>query len=153
MSHGTGLTDRDWRVRAGVYRHFAETGGAPDADRLAGDTGLPRGEVEASLDRLAKARLLALAPGSRRVWMAHPFSAVPTDYPVETPDRGYWANCAWDALAIPSLLATDARVDTRCPVSGERVVLRVRDGELAEAGGVIHFLVPPRRFWENVGFT
>ncbi|NIP57205.1 MAG: hypothetical protein GWM92_03530, partial [Gemmatimonadetes bacterium] len=72
---------------------------------------------------------------------------------VETPDGRYWANCAWDALAIPSLLTTDARVDTRCPVSGERVVLRVRDGEVVGAEGVIHFLVPPRRFWENVGFT
>ncbi|NIP57206.1 MAG: hypothetical protein GWM92_03535, partial [Gemmatimonadetes bacterium] len=52
MSHAPGLSDRDWRVRAAVYRRFAETGEAPDADRLAGDTALPPGGVEASLGRL-----------------------------------------------------------------------------------------------------
>lgn len=153
MSRTRDLDDRDWRLRARVYRHFAETGEAPNTDRLAADTGLSPAEVGASLGRLAEARLLALAPGTRRIWMAHPFSAVPTDYPVETPDLRYWANCAWDALAIPPLLGADAGVRTRCPVSGESIQLRMREGELVEAEGVVHFLVPPRRFWENVGFT
>lgn len=153
MSERPGLTDRDWRLRARVYRHFAETGEAPETDRLAADLEFAPPAVEASLHRLAEVRLLALAPGTRRIWMAHPFSAVPTSFPVETPDVRYWANCAWDALAIPSLLGTDARMRTRCPVSGERIVLRMREGELVDAGGVVHFLVPPRRFWENVGFT
>lgn len=153
MRDAPDLSPRDWRVRALVYRHLAETGRAPGTERLASATELPAVEVEACLERLAGARTLALAPGTRRIWMAHPFSAVPSAFPVETPDVRYWANCAWDALAIPPLLRADARVLARCPVSGERLTLRVRDGELVEGPGVIHLLVPPRRFWENVGFT
>ena len=28
-----------------------------------------------------------------------------------------------------------------------------RAGELVEGDGLIHFVVPPRRFWDNVGYT
>lgn len=68
-------------------------------------------------------------------------------------DRSFWANCAWDALAIPAVLAVDARVDARCPDCAEPIPLTFRAGLLQEHEGVVHFAVPPRRFWENVGYT
>src|SRR5256885_7144555 len=55
----------------------------------------------------------SLAPATATVWMAHPFSAVPTAYPVVIGERTYWANCAWDAAGILSLVG-DGECRTRC---------------------------------------
>ena len=88
--------------------------------------------------------------------MAHPFSAVPTAFRVETADVTYWGNCAWEAVAIPSLLSLDASVPARSAESGETMELTFRSGELVDdddGNGVVHFVVPPRRFWDNVGYT
>ena len=115
--------------------------------------GRPVGDVEASLIRLAASHRLVLAPGSVAIWMAHPFSGVPTAYPVETATRQYWANCAWDALGIPALLGVDARARTLCPDCGEPLEIDVRDGTATSTGACVHFAVPPRRFWDDIGFT
>jgi Alkylmercury lyase len=148
------LSPADLAVRVSVYQHFVDHGAAPSTGHLA--TLLEQDEVsiQRSLERLEAARVLTLTPGTRQIWMAHPFSAVPTPYPVETSDCRYWANCAWDALAIPSLLNVDAQISTTCPGCGEVVAANVEDGRLkAPADAVVHFLVPPKQFWDNIGFT
>jgi hypothetical protein len=83
--------------------------------------------------------------------MAHPFSAVPTAYPVVIGGRTYWANCAWDAAGILSLVG-DGECRTRCADCGAEAVIVVRNGRI-EGDGVVHYAVPPRRFWENVAYT
>jgi hypothetical protein len=144
----------DLAVRAAVYRHFVAHGEAPTTEFLAAVLDREEDSVLQSFERLEAARALALAPGTRQVWMAHPFSAVPTPYRVETRDCRYWANCAWDALAIPSLLNVDARISTRCPDCGEPVNASVEGGRLeTPAHAVVHFLVRPTRFWDDIGFT
>lgn len=85
--------------------------------------------------------------------MVHPFSAVPTPFAVETARATYWANCAWDVVAIPSLLGLDATASPECADCGEEIPLTFRGGELVEGDGFVHFVVPPRHFWDNVGYT
>jgi alkylmercury lyase-like protein len=85
--------------------------------------------------------------------MAQPFSAIPTPYRVQTSGGSYWANCAWDALNIAALLKVDARVEAHCPDCNAELSMVVQSGALASPEGIIHFVVPPRRFWENIGFT
>lgn len=148
-----GGAEPDARVRHAIYRHFARTGAAPGAAALAGAVRLDVAAVEASLERLAAAHAIVLAPGTTNIWMAHPFSAVPTPFPVQTAARRYWANCAWDALGVAALLGEEAEVATSCGDCGERLVLRVRGGRAEPADAVVHFLVPPRRFWASIGFT
>lgn len=143
----------DARVRSAIYDYFADTGRAPAAITLAERAGITVAAVESALHRLADAHAIALAPGTSNIWMAHPYSAVPTAYPVRTAARTYWANCAWDAFGIPALLRTDADMSTRCAESGETLRIRATRGELSVSDGVVHFLVPARAFWENVGFT
>src|SRR5205085_487975 len=101
---------------------------------------------------LADAHAIVLAPASTAIWMAHPFSAVPSAYPVATNDRTYWANCAWDALGVLSLVGVDGATRTRCADCGAEVTMSVRDGRIT-GDGIVHFAVPPRRFWENVAYT
>lgn len=147
------LTGLDYRVRLAVYRHLIEGDGVPSADTLSADFGLPMEVVRDSLLRLQVAHALVLAPGTSNVWMAHPFSAVPTAHRVEVAGRTYWANCAWDALAIPALLHAKASISSSCPDCAEALRIEVHDGEPDPVEAVVHFLVPPRRFWDNIGFT
>jgi hypothetical protein len=148
-----GLTELDRAVRLSVYRHFIDHAGAPSHADLATQLKVSVSSVQESLLRLETERALALTPSTNNIWMAHPFSAVPTAYPVQTATHTYWANCAWDALAIPALLGVDSETTTVCPDCAEPITLRVRDKRLGHIEAVVHYVVPPRRFWENVGFT
>lgn len=101
---------------------------------------------------MADARMIALAPGTRSIWMAHPFSAAPTPYRVHSGGVSHWANCAWDALGIAVVLDRDTECMARCPDCNATIDLSVRGGSPV-GDGVVHFVTPPRRFWENVAFT
>lgn len=147
------LTPFDYRLRHAIYDALASTAHVPAASDLAEDLSSPLDTIVDSLQRLARAHSLVLAPSQAEIWMAHPFSAIPTLYPLET-DRGvYFGNCAWDVLAIPSLVGIDGRCETRCPESAQRLGFTVSNGELSPVAGVIHFAVPARKFWENVAYT
>ena len=143
----------DWLVRTEVYRHFARTRHGPANIELARALGISSAEVERSLRRLEDGRHLALFPDRHDVWMAHPFSAVPTDYAVDTANGRYWANCAWDALGIPAILDIDGWTEARCAATGEPIGYGVRDGRFDGGPGVIHMVVPPRDAWDDIGFT
>jgi hypothetical protein len=147
------LDEGDWAVRTAVYRHFGQTTQGPGTPELAAVTGLDETRVEEALRRLEDGHHLSLFPDRHEVWMAHPFSAVSTDYPVETANGRYWANCAWDALGIPATLGIDGWTEARCAGSGAPLAYGVRNGQLAGDAGVIHLVVPPRRAWEDIGFT
>jgi hypothetical protein len=144
----------DRTVRLAVYRHVVEETRPPDGPALAAELGAPVAEVEASLRRLADAHVLVLHPGTSSIWMAAPFSAVPTSFPVTVADRRYFANCIWDALGVAACLEADARIDTTCPDCSEPMRLEVRDGALSPPHeGVIHFAVPAARWWDDIGST
>ena len=147
------MEELDRRVRYEVYHRFAESAAAPSAQQLAEALGQGRSAIEESLRRLTDTHALALAPGTTNIWMASPFSAVPTPYPVETRERTYWAPCAWDSLAIPGLLGVDSTTRALCPDCGAMLSFEIRDGRPVPDHLVVHFAVPARDFWENVGFT
>jgi hypothetical protein len=85
------------------------------------------------------------------VWMAHPFSAVATDFVVRTEGRDWYANCVWDGLSILALFG-DGVLRTHSPATGDPLTYVVRDGRVY-GEGIVHFLVPPRSFWDDIGFT
>ena len=152
-AESSALTSRDWELRTAVFQHFVDTTRAPTVAELAKQSSLSELEVAASLRRLGDHHQLALTPAADAIWMVHPFSAVPTEYPVETSRGQYWANCAWDMLGIPTVLGLDSRTTTRCAETGTAVELGVRDGQLTNSDGFVHFTVRPPDFWENVGYT
>ena len=143
----------DLSVRQLVFTRTAETGRVPDVSDIAESLAQPRAAIEDSLRRLEAGRVLVLAPGTTTIWMAHPFSAVPTDFPVDVNRRTYFGNCIWDALGIPAILGADGVVTTRCPDCGEPLVLKVQKDRLSHSEGLIHFAVPAARWWDNIGFT
>ncbi|MYA40188.1 MAG: hypothetical protein F4Z31_00105 [Gemmatimonadetes bacterium] len=141
-----------WRLRGHLYRRIRDNGTVLSRAELAADLGATAAEIDRAFRFLADACVLALDCDGE-VWMAHPFSAVPTPYRVETPIGAYWANCAWDALAIPLLLGTDGRTRTNCPQSGARFDLTMTRGRAVPRGAVVRLAVPVRDFWDDIGFT
>jgi hypothetical protein len=139
----------DWAVRAVIYERVAATGRAPDTAEIAGWVD-GADEAHAVLRRLHDGHLLVLDDDGE-ILMALPFSAVPTAHRV-VGSRSWWANCAWDSLAIPAALGVDADIEAEWMDTGEPVGLRVLDGRLEgdQDGGFVHFLRPAARWWDDI---
>jgi len=146
------MTSLDWKLRAELYQQFIHGAGPPSHASLASAMEMEEGEIHERLSTLAAHHLVTLKGDAGFIWMVHPFSAVPTAFPVETLLGLFWANCAWDVLGIPSLLGVDSTTRTRCAESGQDLELGVFTGE-AWGEGCVHFLVPPRDSWNDIGYT
>ena len=140
----------EWAVRAAIFERFAATGRAPDGAEIAEWVG-GADAARAVLRRLHDAHLIVLADDGA-ILMALPFSAVPTAHRVVVGPRSWWANCAWDALAIPAALDVDADIEAEWMDTGEPVELRVVGGRLdgLEDGGFVHFERPAARWWDDI---
>ncbi len=82
--------DKD--VRYFIYSHFGKTGLPPATQAMAAHFDTDTEVIEESLTRLTNAHQIALAPGSYDVWMAHPYSAIPTDFVTRLKDKKYHGN-------------------------------------------------------------
>ncbi len=142
-------------LRLAVYDHFARTGRAPAAEGLARTLGEPLTAVRAELRELHAQRHLLLDAASRRSVMAHPFTAVPLGFSVMGAETLWWGGCAWDAFALPHLLAgqPELLVATRCPACAAPHAWVVRADAPPPGPQVAHFLVPAARMWEDVVHT
>jgi hypothetical protein len=143
----------DLELRRVIYETLARTGVAPTAAEvgdLVGDADLGAEQLR----RLRDAHMLVLDEAGE-ILMALPFAARQTGHRVVADDGAWWANCAWDALAIPVALGVDAAIDATWLDTGEAVDLEVRDGQLR--GGVrrgelgfVHFAIPARHWWDDI---
>lgn len=141
------------KVRMHVFGKAAETGSVPQPPDIAAALGCPQGDVEEALRRLAAGKVLILAPNSTNIWSANPFCAVPSGFRVEARGRRYWGICIWDALGIAAALHADAVISAPCGDCGTSMRLEIRGSALARAEGVIHFAVPAKSWWQNIGFS
>jgi hypothetical protein len=140
-------------VRLAIMRMFVDEGRPPAPNELASMVEMQQAGVEASLRRLTDAHVIALAPGTPLVWMANPFSALPTPFEVRSGDRRWWGNCIWDALGGLAMIGTDGEVRTSCPDCGEPLLLEVRGGEIGGDAGVVHYATPAAQWWDDIGST
>ena len=148
------MDEHDLRIRTHVYASFVADGRARTPAEAAAELGLSPADVAAAYRRLHDAHALVLGPGTDEIRMLNPFSVAATPHRVEASGRSWFGNCAWDALGIPAALHVDARVESTCPDCGDRLELEVRDGELVRGRELlVHFVVPARRWWEDIAFT
>ena len=142
-------------LRSTVYRHLVDHGAAPSRQHLTELVGDVE-ETDALLAELHDRHLLVLDDRDGRVGnirMALPFSNDPTDFVVTTDSGRWWANCAWDSLAILAALRIDGRITSTWSDTGRPVGLAVSDGRLVDARGSIHFAVPAARWWDGIVVT
>ncbi|HET7697969.1 MAG TPA: organomercurial lyase [Vicinamibacterales bacterium] len=140
-------------VRLYIYNQLIETSAAPSTADTAAALARPEAEITAAYRELADAKVLVLRPGSHTVWMAMPFSNMQTAFTVIAGGRAYYANCAWDAFGVPAMLGIDARIFTTCPDCGGVLERKIANGAVTETRGVVHFALPPWRWWDDVGYT
>jgi hypothetical protein len=143
----------DRKVRVHLFRETAETGRVPQPPAIAEALGRPLEEVQAAIRRLAAGKVLILAPNDGNIWAANPFCAVNSGFRVAARGRTYWGICIWDALGIAAALDADAVITAPCGDCGEPMRLEVGNGALTHTEGVVHFAVPARRWWDNIGFS
>ena len=140
-------------VRLYIYRQMVETSAAPSTADTAHALGCGVPEIESAYRALADAHVIVLRPGSHTIWMAMPFSNVQTAFTVIAGGRAYYANCAWDAFGVAAMLGIDARIFTTCADCGGVLERKIANGAIPEKRGVVHFALPARRWWDNVGYT
>jgi hypothetical protein len=85
--------------------------------------------------------------------MALPFATEPTNFRVTTDAGVWWANCAWDSLAMLAALHSDGRIESTWSDTGKPVHLGIIDGQLASSDGYIYFALPASRWWDDIVFT
>jgi hypothetical protein len=124
--------------RLRIYESFVNTGGPPAPSPL--------------WPALAADRWIVLDTAGDLL-MAHPFSARPTAFPVISEGRRWYANCIWDALAIPAMLQVDAEIPARCAQSGVDLPIRIRSQRVEAPECLVHFAVPLRQWWADIVFT
>ena len=121
-------------LRRRIFRHYADTGSPPELPREA-------------LDELAAAHAVVL-DDTGGIAFANPFATAPAAFTVTTGNRTFAAVCPWDALGILALLETDGRA-----TDAEGLSLEIQGGQLAATSIVFHVLVPPARWYEDLGYT
>ncbi|THB81420.1 MAG: hypothetical protein D3926_02090 [Desulfobacteraceae bacterium] len=82
----------DAKIRHYIYQRFIDSTLPPTTEDTARHFNQPISCVEDSFDRLAQAHQIALAPGSHSIWMAHPFSGIPTNHVTRIGSKTYWGN-------------------------------------------------------------
>ena len=82
--------DKD--VRYFIYTTFVETALPPTTRQVSEHLKVSIASVENSFERLADSHHIALAPGSHSIWMAHPFSGIPTNYVTTIGQKKYYGN-------------------------------------------------------------
>ncbi len=148
------MTELEQRVRLFIYRFVIQHDRCPTLNEIADQAGVVPIEAQEMLERLeSDASAIVLSPRTGNLWLADPFAAMPTPYPVEAEGHRWFGMCVWDALGILALTGFDGQAPTRCPISGEALTLAAARGKLTQAEGIVHFAVPAADWWQHIGFT
>lgn len=143
------------RMRLFIFEHFLESGVPPVVEKLMGEFTLSRDDATQALRDLEAAHHIALVPGTARILMAFPFSAVATPFRTTVGDRAYFANCAWDAIAFHAMLKRDIRVDSFCHHCAAPITVAVHgstiDVEPREA--LVYLALRPTQWWSDIVTT
>lgn len=145
------MTIDGWDLRYRLYRRVAESGAVPEPVEIHEWVGSAE-RTKALLAELHDRHLVVL-DDSGVVQMLLPFAATDTGHRVFTAETSWWANCAWDSLAIPIALGIDAEIDATWLDTGDAVDLSVRNGQLISSAGFIQWMTPARRWWDDIADT
>src|SRR5262249_43982070 len=141
-------------LRTFLYDEIIERGNWPTLDAIASHFSVGLATARTALVELKVGKTVLVHPQTGELWMAGPFSDRESAYRVRARGKSWWANCAWDMLGVVALVAAPAKVETRCTDCGEAMTLDVDPVRgPSQRGAIIHFLVPARRWYEDIGYT
>ncbi len=148
------MDERAREIRKFIYDRFRDTSHPPLAQHIVDRFGIPRPGVVA-LRALQEERQLTLIPGTDRIFMAHPFSALITPFRARLRSgREYFINCSFDTLALHVMLGGAAMtVSSFCHRTGAQIEMYLEDGAVRwrqPEATVIYLGLPAARWWENI---
>jgi hypothetical protein len=148
------MTPEARALRLHIYQRTIEDGHPPRITELARHFEIPERKISDTLQTLETERALLVAPGGTRIEAVPPFSALPTPHWVETPRGGWWGHTAWQALAVPVVVESDAIIYSRSGGGQDPIVVAVQRGKaLATPEPIVHVGVPAARWWDDIRYT
>ena len=140
------------RLRIHVYDVTLTSGRPPTIGEMAAAMETSETTVAEALIELSLRRVLVLQPHGE-ILMAPPFSAVPTAFIVSTDTFTAHVNCAWDALGAAVMLQRRLSIAASCADCGQRIQLESNGTSVGGDAPLLHFPLPPRKWWESIVFT
>ena len=121
--------------------------------------GLDRASAFKVLVDLQSARHIALLAGTQRILMAFPFSSIVTPFSVKITgkERKYFANCAWDAVAIHVALGKEQWISSYCHHCSQDIKIHLKDQKLVSQQSdnqpLVYLALPASKWWKNIVLT
>lgn len=140
-------------VRMFLYDTVVDRGIPPTSVEIGDHFGLAPDKARELLGSIHIGKTLLTHPSTGEIWMAGPFSAVETQYRVIGKRATWWANCAWDMFGVAMIVGEPVRIDTHCTDCGEHWTLSADPESPPDQQGIVHFLLPARQWYEDIGFT
>jgi len=159
MSHPDTSENLQKNVRKYIFNHFEEHTTAPVLEQIVRKFGLDRASAFKVLADLQSARHIALLTGTQRILMAFPFSSIATPFRVKVTgkEKEYFANCAWDAVAIHLTLGKEQWISSYCHHCSEDIKIHLKDQRVVshqtDGSPLIYLALPASKWWENIVLT
>lgn len=159
MSQSSTSENLQKNVRKYIFDHFEEHSTAPVLEQIMRRFELGRASAFKVLADLQSARHIVLLTGTQRILMAFPFSSIVTPFRVKVAgkDKEYFANCAWDAVAIHVALGKEQWISSYCHHCSEDVKIHLKDqrviSQLSENQPIVYLALPASKWWENILLT
>lgn len=145
------------QIRKFVYDRFRETSHPPVVEDVMRRFELDRPKAVEMFKILDSNKQLVLTPGTERILMAHPYSAIMTPFRVKrNRNQILFANCAYDAIAMHVTLQKDITIESFCHHCGEIIQIELSDEMVRSAepkNALVYFGLPAARWWDNIVHT
>ena len=140
-------------VRKYIFDHFFEYTTAPPLEEVMERFKLTRKEAFESFRELEADHHITMVPGTQRILIANPFSALSTPFRVFVGNKRYYANCAWDTVAIHVMLELDAQIESFCHHCAESIELVLSKGQVKSSkpsSPLIFLSTPVSKWYDNL---
>jgi len=158
MSQSRTLENIQKNVRKYIFEHFEEHTTAPVLEQIMRKFGMDRASAFKVLVDLQSARHIALLTGTQRILMAFPFSSIVTPFRVKVAGKAkeYFANCAWDAVAIHVALGKEQWISSYCHHCSEDIKIHLEDQRVvaeSDTRPLVYLALPASKWWDNIVLT
>ncbi len=144
-------------IRKYIYDRFLQTSRPPVVEEIMDRFDLRRPQAVESLKILESEKHVVLLPGTERILMAHPFSAVTTPFRVKlTGGQVMFTNCSLDSIAMHVMLEQDLRIESFCHHSGKRIEVDLKNENVRSVrpeGMIVYLGLPVARWWDDIIHT
>jgi alkylmercury lyase-like protein len=141
------------QTRKYIFDHFFEYTTPPPLEEVMQRFGLSRKEAFKRFKELEDEHQILLVPGTQRILMANPYSAVTTPFRVYVGASRYFANCAWDSVSMHVMMDRDVRIDSFCHHCAESIEMSLSGGRVKSSkpsSPIVFLSVSVSKWYENL---